>query len=143
MEHIPDDTAVFRNFFKALKPGGKLFINTPSNLGGSDAGSDQDESFISEHARNGYGAEEIRNKLESAGFSLDYIRYTYGPWGNLYWKLGIKFPMLMLNISRLFLPLLPLYYLAMFPFIFSAMWLDYASDNKKGTGLNVLARKGI
>lgn len=141
MEHIPDDVGVFRNFFKALKPRGRLFINTPSNLGGSDAGSVDDASFIEEHARNGYGADEIRTKLESVGFVVEKLRYTYGTWGNLAWKLGIKYPMMMLNVSKILFVLLPFYYLPTLPFTFLLMFLDYTRDNKTGTGLNVVARK--
>jgi cyclopropane fatty-acyl-phospholipid synthase-like methyltransferase len=141
MEHIPDDIGVFRNFFRALKPNGVLLINTPSNLGGSDAHSDDEESFIGEHARNGYGVDEIREKLESVGFSVESIRYTYGVWGSRYWKLGIKYPMQMLNMSKLFFLLLPFYYLFVFPIVLPMMWLDYTSDNKAGTGLNVLVKK--
>ena len=141
MEHIPDDVGVFRNFYRALKPGGLVLINTPSNLGGSDAHSDEDESFIGEHARNGYGADEIRKKLESAGFTIKSLRFTYGVWGNLYWRLGIKFPMQLLNLSKGFLLLLPFYYLCTLPFFLPMMWLDFISENKTRTGLNVLATK--
>jgi len=141
MEHIPDDIGVFRNFFQALAPGGILFINTPSNLGGSDAHSESDESFIGEHARNGYGADEIRDKLQSAGFNVESIRYTYGSWGNRYWKLGIKAPMQLLNRSKIFFLMLPFYYIIVLPFILPMMWLDYHNNNITGTGLNVLARK--
>jgi SAM-dependent methyltransferase len=141
MEHIPDDVGVFRNFFRALTSGGTLLINTPSNLGGSDAHSDEEESFIGEHARNGYGAEEIREKLESTGFKVESIRYTYGPWGDRYWKLGIKIPMQMLNTSKVFFVLLPFYYILTLPCILPMMWFDYIANNKTGTGLNVLAKK--
>ncbi|MBK7445542.1 MAG: methyltransferase domain-containing protein [Ignavibacteria bacterium] len=33
MEHIFEDELVFRNFANALKKGGRLLVNTPSNLG--------------------------------------------------------------------------------------------------------------
>lgn len=141
MEHIPDDIGVFSNFFHALKSGGTLFINTPSNLGGSDAHSDTEESFIGEHARNGYGAEEIQKKLESAGFKVESIHYTYGTWGNRYWKLGIKVPMQLLNISKIFFVVLPFYYILALPLMLPMMWLDYHGENNTGTGLNVLAKK--
>ncbi len=141
MEHIPDDVGVFRNFHRALKADGVLFINTPSILGGSDAHSPDDKSFIEEHARNGYGADEIRSKLESAGFSVEKVRYTYGTWGTLAWRLGIKIPMLALNASKLFFVLLPFYYLLTLPFTLVFMYLDYIAENKAGTGLNVVARK--
>jgi SAM-dependent methyltransferase len=141
MEHIADDVTVFRNFFRALKPGGMLFINTPSNLGGSDADSEEDESFIGEHARNGYGADEIKRKLDSAGFDVREVRFTYGTWGKRYWRFGIKYPMQLLNASKFFFLLLPFYYVVALPCILPMMWLDYSADNKSGTGLNVLAKK--
>jgi len=141
MEHIPDDVGVFQKFYHALKKNGQLFINTPSNLGGSDVHSEGDLSFVEEHARNGYGMEEIRNKLEAAGFRVEMIRYTYGYWGTVAWRLGIKYPMLMLNASKIFFVVLPFYYLVALPFILPMMWLDFVIENKIGTGLNVLARK--
>jgi SAM-dependent methyltransferase len=141
MEHIPDDVGVFRNFYRSLKQGGALFINTPSNLGGSDAHNPEDKSFIEEHARNGYGADEIRKKLESVGFHVEMLKYTYGPWGTIAWRLGIKYPMQMLNTSKGFFFLLPLYYLVTFPLTLILMALDYTTNIKTGTGLNVVARK--
>lgn len=143
MEHIPDDVGVFQNLHRSLKPGGSLLVNTPSNLGGSDAQSPDDESFIGEHARNGYGVEEIRTKLRSVGFTVEQITFTYGPWGSRSWRLGIKVPMLMLNVSKFFFLLLPFYYLLTFPFTLLLMYLDYASDNRTGTGLIVVARKAL
>jgi len=139
MEHIAEDRTVFRNFFRALKPGGRLFINTPSDLGGSDAGSPDDASFIEEHARNGYNEDDIREKLASAGFIVEYVRYTYGPFGSFAWRLGIKLPMMLLNLSKAFFPLLPFYYLLVLPLVLPLMFVDYAFPNRTGTGLTVLA----
>jgi SAM-dependent methyltransferase len=141
MEHIADDVLVFRNLHRSLKPGGVLLVNTPSNLGGSDAHGPEEKSFIEEHARTGYSVREIRTKLESAGFKIERVRFTYGPWGSLSWRLGIKYPMVMLNLSKLFFLLLPLYYLITLPFTLLLMYLDYALSNKTGTGLLVTARK--
>lgn len=141
MEHIPDDVGVFRNLHRSLRPGGKLLVNTPSDLGGSDAHGPEDESFIEEHARNGYGVEEIRTKLTSVGFKVDKIRFAYGPWGSVAWRLGIKIPMLLLNVSKAFFLLLPFYYLITLPFTLLLMYLDYAGTNKAGTGLVVIASK--
>lgn len=141
MEHIPDDIDVFQNLYKALKPGGLVLVNTPSNVGGSDAESPEDESFIGEHARNGYGVEEIRTKLESGGFSVEQIKFTYGHWGSLAWQWGIKYPMQMLHLSKLLFFLLPFYYMLTLPFTLLLMYLDYAMTNTTGTGLLVIAKK--
>jgi len=142
MEHIQDDIGVFKRFYKALNPGGRVMVNTPSNLGGSDAHSDEDESFIGEHVRLGYSEEDITRKLKSAGFEIESFEYTYGKWGSRYWRLGIKYPMVMLNKSKLFFILLPFYYLLTIWFVWLFMQLDLnEKDKSSGTGIVVVAKK--
>lgn len=141
MEHIPEDQKVFSNFFNALKKGGYLLINSPSIFGGSDVHDSETESFIGEHARDGYSKEDLESKLHPLGFSTYKYRYTYGFWGDKAWRLGIKYPMLLLNISKLFLIILPLYYLLTFPFTLIMMNLDFRTENKKGSGINFIAKK--
>jgi SAM-dependent methyltransferase len=143
MEHIQEDVQVFKNFYGALKPGGKVLINTPSNLGGSDAHDESDPSFIEEHARNGYSVDDITRKLKSAGFQMEKVTYTYGPIGSAAWRLGIKYPMLMLNKSKLYFILLPFYYVLTLWLTLLLMYADYKFTNTRGTGLLVVAVKAI
>ena len=141
MEHIQDDIKVFSNFYRALKKGGYLLINTPSIFGGSDVHSDEDESFVGEHARVGYSREELENKLIPLGFNTYKCQYTYGFWGDKAWRLGIKYPMVLLNISKIFFMVLPIYYLVTFPLTFLMMVLDFNLNNKIGSGINFIAKK--
>ncbi len=141
MEHIEDDARVFRNFAAGLKPNGLLLVNTPSNLGGSDVHAPDEASFIEEHARIGYGADEIRSKMESAGLDVEHVSFTYGTWGSRAWRIGIKIPLLLVNASRLFFLLLPFYYVLVLPITLLFMYLDYTGTNERGTGLLVVARK--
>lgn len=141
MEHIVEDVQVFKNFARALKPGGLVLINTPSDQGGSDAHDDHEESFIGEHARNGYGAGEITEKLAQAGLRVRTLSYTYGPVGMAAWRLGIKYPMQMLNWSKAFFLVLPLYYLLTLPLTLILMYVDYSGSNQTGAGLLVVAEK--
>ncbi len=141
MEHIVDDVKVFQNFYKALKPGGFLLINTPSIYGGSDVHDEEGESFISEHARDGYSFEDLESKLVPLGFTVYRSRYTYGFWGDKAWRLGIKYPMQLLNISKLFFIILPFYYILTILFTFGMMNLDFNSNNKVGAGINFIVRK--
>lgn len=141
MEHIKEDEKVFSNLFLAMKNGGILIISTPSDKGGSDADDENSESFIEEHVRNGYSKGEITGKLEKAGFSNIKASYTYGIPGNLSWKISMKYPILMLNRSRLFFILLPFYYCVFFPFSAILNTFDVYMDHKSGTGLIVTARK--
>lgn len=141
MEHIEDDITVFKNFYSALKAGGYVLINTPSVYGGSDVHEDDAESFIGEHARVGYSDTELKEKLSSVGFKEFYFKYSYGFWGDKAWRLIIKFPMLLLNISKLFFLVLPVYFLITFPFALIMMLLDYKMNNKVGTGITFAAKK--
>jgi SAM-dependent methyltransferase len=141
MEHIKEDETVFRNFFISLKENGILLISTPSDKGGSDVHDEEDASFIDEHVRDGYNAGEIKDKLTRAGFRSVEIKYTYGKPGSISWRLTMKYPVKMLNISYLFFIILPFYYLIFFPVSVILNFFDLYMDHKSGTGLLVVARK--
>jgi len=141
MEHILEDELVFKNLSNSLKKGGVLLINTPSNLGGSDVNSEGEKSFIEEHARNGYSKNEIIEKLEKNGLRILKFKYTYGKMGSLSWKLSIKFPIKLLNISRLFIIILPIYYCLTIWLTTIFNFLDVYFANNKGSGIVVLAKK--
>ena len=142
MEHITEDQKVFSNFYKSLKPDGMLLVSTPSDQGGSDVHDhDHGESFIDEHVRDGYNISDIREKLREAGFSRTEARFTYGKPGQLGWKLSMKYPILMLNASKLLFIILPFYYLLTFPFALLFNLMDIYSKHKSGTGLLVKAWK--
>ena len=141
MEHIHEDTLVLENFFYSLKPGGMLLISTPSDKGGSDVHHNHDTSFIEEHVRDGYGVHELTEKLRNAGFSKIRSKYSYGPAGNISWKLSMKYPILLLNITKWFFIILPFYYLFTFPFSLLLNSIDVNKKQKTGTGLIVKAWK--
>lgn len=144
MEHIEKDELVFQNFHKAMKPGGMLLISTPSDQGGSDTHhhhEDEVTGFIDEHVRDGYGIEDITQKLKRAGFTSIQANYTYGKPGRLSWKLSMKWPILLLNASKLFFVLLPIYYLVVYPLAFILNIFDLNGQHKSGTGLMVKAYK--
>lgn len=142
MEHILDDIKVFSNFNASLKSGGMLLVSMPSDQGGSDVHEhDGKESFIGEHVRNGYGINEITEKLMNSGFSKVEARFVYGAPGQISWKLSMKYPIKMLGVSKLFFIILPFYYLLIYPF---CSWMNYADlwgKHKTGTGLVVKAWK--
>ncbi len=141
MEHILEDEKVFQNFAISLKKGGKLFISTPSDQGGSDVHGDADTSFIEEHVRDGYNKEDITQKLLRAGFSKVEVLYSYGTPGKISWRFSMKYPILMLGKSKLFFIILPFYYLIFFPFCLILNALDVRKKHSTGTGLIVIAEK--
>jgi SAM-dependent methyltransferase len=142
MEHIADDEAVFRNFYDSLTQQGMLLVSTPSDQGGSDVHDHEEgESFIDEHVRDGYNITDIQEKLKRAGFTRTEARYAYGTPGKIGWKLSMKYPILMLNASKLFFIILPFYYLLTYPVAFLCNWMDTRISHKTGTGLVVKAWK--
>jgi len=141
MEHIEEDVKVFRNFYNSLKDNGILLISTPSDKGGSDVHNDTEESFIDEHVRDGYSIKDISDKLSLAGFRNIDASYTYGKPGNISWRLSMKYPVRMLNLSYIFFLILPFYYLIFFPVSVILNFFDLYLTHKTGTGLLVTARK--
>lgn len=142
MEHILEDVTVFKNYHEAMKPGAMLLISTPSDQGGSDVHEETGESFIGEHVRDGYPYQEMADKLKEAGFNKMEILYSYGTPGKIAWKLSMKYPMLMLNKSKLFFVLIPFYYIITYPFSYVLNWMDTYTRHSTGTGLIVKAWKG-
>lgn len=147
MEHIEEDVKVFENFHTALREKGMLLISTPSDKGGSDVHehdhhhNDGSDSFIDEHVRDGYNIEAIQQKLKKAGFNRTEAAYAYGWPGKLSWRLSMKYPIQLLNTTRLFFILLPFYYLITFPFALLLNVLDVNIRHREGTGLIVKAWK--
>lgn len=145
MEHILEDELVFSNFYQSMKENGTLLISTPSDQGGSDADHHHEEEgmhgFIDEHVRDGYNADDIKEKLIRAGFKNISASYTYGKAGSLSWKLSMKYPIKMLNVSKVFFIILPVYYILTYPFAFLLNCMDVSKAQNKGTGLMVVAHK--
>lgn len=141
MEHILEDVLVFKNIHASLKKGGMLLISTPSDQGGSDVHEGSEGSFIGEHVRDGYNIKEIEDKLRTAGFSKVEAKYAYGTPGKISWRLSMKYPMQILNISKIFFILIPFYYLITYPFAFVLNYIDTNTSHKTGTSLIVKAWK--
>lgn len=144
MEHIEEDEKVMNNLCNSLRKGGMLIISTPSDKGGSDVhhyDNDGAVGFIDEHVRDGYNADDIRQKLMRSGFSEVETLYSYGKPGSLAWKLSMKVPILALNFTKIFFIVLPFYYLVTYPLAYILNHIDMALTHREGTGLIVKARK--
>lgn len=139
MEHILEDEAALRCYSTSLKPGGMLIISTPSDQGGSDVHDGDEGSFIEEHVRDGYNIDDLRAKCIRNGFSKVEARYSYGTPGQISWKLSMKWPLLMLQVSKAFFIVLPFYYLLAYPIAFVLNMADVRMKHPTGTGLIVKA----
>lgn len=141
MEHIEEDEKAMANYAASLKPGGMLIISTPSDQGGSDVHGEGESSFIEEHVRDGYNIRDIEAKLLRNGFSRVEARYSYGTPGKISWRLSMKWPLMMLNASKLCFLVLPFYYAVAYPVAYALNWADVSIAHPTGTGLIVKAWK--
>jgi 2-polyprenyl-3-methyl-5-hydroxy-6-metoxy-1,4-benzoquinol methylase len=135
LEHIPEDVALLRRFANSLKSGGRLIVSTPTIYRKHAV----DSGFVGEHVREGYSEEELREKLERAGFALSRIVYGYGIWGDLSWRLGIRNTMHLAGLGKVRRLLAPLYFILVFPLVLQLMILDYFWPNRRGTGVVAVA----
>jgi len=70
VEHIEDDRAAFREFERLLRPGGWMLIYTPALPW---LYSDHDRRV---HHKRRYLKEELKSKIEEAGFELVHLSYS-------------------------------------------------------------------
>ncbi len=142
MEHVKDDEAVFRNFRKALRPGGICMINTPTRNPDSPHPHDNDvHSVVGEHVREGYTGGEMRDKLLQAGLTVKKMMFAYGKYGGKAWRLLQGHPMRWVHKRKWLAFFLPIYYLFAYPI--GAFWMrkDLVAHNQWGGSIIVLAEK--
>lgn len=144
MEHIEEDVAVFKSFYKTIADNGTLLITTPSDEGDHEDEHGEhhgDAAFIDEHVRDGYSPRDLEEKLRVAGFTNIDIKYTYGTPGKLAWKLSMKWPIQILGASKVFFILLPFYYILTYPWAFVLNYIDTKTEQKVGNGILAIVKK--
>ena len=127
LEHIEQDEKPLKKIFELLEPGGRLLLLVPSHpwLYGS----------LDEHLghQRRYGKKELRNKLETAGFRVIFLKH-FNRIGILGWFLDSRIlrrkrlPLFQLRIYNLFVPLFKLE--KFFPFPFGTSLLAVAEKSK-------------
>lgn len=82
LEHIQDDVSVMKEMYAALKPGGSLLVHVPNRTfqetdGRMIAVPDEEAWKINPgHVRQGYSPDDMRAKLEQAGFEVKATQMT-------------------------------------------------------------------
>lgn len=76
LEHIDDDELALKQIAEALEPGGRLVVSVPTPNYPKVFGRKFHEHLG--HVREGYWLEDIKPKLERAGFTVQQHRYYTG-----------------------------------------------------------------
>jgi cyclopropane fatty-acyl-phospholipid synthase-like methyltransferase len=78
LEHIENDVEVLKRIKKALKPNGIFYCHVPA-LKRIWVFKSVNQNFdVPGHVRPGYESEELKKKMETAGFSVSKVNETYG-----------------------------------------------------------------
>jgi len=95
LEHILGNYSVLLNFYRALKPGGYLFLHVPNKLQirilSKKYFIEHKEWGKKEHIGELYSFRELKRVLISVGFKIVSSHETFGFWGRLAWEIDIIF----------------------------------------------------
>lgn len=142
LEHVLEDEKVWANFYASLKKDGYLIVTTPSSSEGQKEYAGDDFSVIGEHVREGYTKQEFIDKATRAGFQIERLDYSYGPfWGTLAWRLLQRIPMFWLSMSKVFFVIVVPWMVLVYPIAAFAMWMDMQVSNARGGGWIFVGRK--
>lgn len=88
LEHIAGNRRVIANLYRALCPGGYLYIHIPYETPGNRIFPEHwfaafDDWTHEEHVVEQYTLEEASALLEDIGFTIVHARWTFGFWGEL------------------------------------------------------------
>lgn len=134
LECIEDDTHALDNLHESLREGG-LMITTVNRKYSEDIPAEGDVK------RCGYLMNELKEKFRTSGFHHVKAHYTGGKAGRLAQQLGVTIPLRLLKLTRLFILLLPFYFILAIPATVVLNWLDSHTAHGSGQGILVLARK--
>jgi 2-polyprenyl-3-methyl-5-hydroxy-6-metoxy-1,4-benzoquinol methylase len=144
LEHVQDDQKTLGRFWEILNPGGVLILYVPvsekrvlpslrrlqyKKLQQSSTG------YLHDHVRY-YSVNELREKLETSGFSVESVEHTYGEYGRIAYDIVTR-----VQYQTGFMFLFPFYLLLVHPLVMMLMWADFKHQNKQGNGLLMIARK--
>lgn len=135
MEHIEDDTAVFGNFHDALKCGGVLILHVPKK---------KQKFFLSslglfkecqdDHVREGYEEDEVKQKLQAAGFAITTVRYTFSFCTSFLWEVM----QIIIRLGTIGNTAWRFAFFLLKPIIDK----EFKESHPEGNGLLIVARKG-
>ncbi len=114
LEHVVDNTKVISNFYRALRPGGHLYLAVPCEdteryIFPKRLFKEFEEWAKDEHVARQYNLDEWQQIIKAAGFSTVLSRFTFTFFGHLAWEMEEIFFWKGAWGQRLNILLMPLY----------------------------------
>ena len=144
LEHLTDDVTLLRRFHSLLTPGGNLLIYVPTSeqrvlkcLENKIAVMTRALGEALPHGHVRYDQPPaLLQKLAQTGFDITGVEISYGPWGRLAYDV-----VTMVQFSRFFKVIFPVYLILIHPFVMILMLVDFYRKNEEGNGLLVVAQR--
>lgn len=146
LQYIRDDGQALRNMLTIVKPGGKMLLYVPVNgkihtsLYQRLLNSHEHYETINDRKRI-YRSEEIRDKVQEAGWQIQQLQFTYGYCGRLSHEITNSLLLLIMSSGWLYKILYTMVLLAISPFILLLMLIDHSRLHSTGNGLLITAVK--
>jgi ubiquinone/menaquinone biosynthesis C-methylase UbiE len=135
LEMIEKDEDAIRCMFNSLRPNGKILLTVNRCLEKDMAKSRQGQK------RRGYTKAHIKEVLKEAGFNRVKFHYSGGPLGRTSQEIAVNIPLKALEVSRIFILFLPVYYLFVLPISAVLNWLDSKTAHGTGQGIILQAQR--
>lgn len=134
LEHLDDDDRGLHELFQALTPGGRLLLHVPSRYRRYPVYKKSVNFDVPGHVRPGYDLDEIANKLQEAGFTVEECRLTYGFLESLANNVSYMITKARKRNKAV--------YAMAFPFLNALGWLGrHATPSNVGAGIVVIGTK--
>ncbi len=141
LNYIENEKIVLDNLYASLKTNGTLLISVPTNYANIDAFPIRSQKSTIQPVRKGYKKEELIELIKQSGFEIQHAIYTYGKAGKAAYNLSILYPLKMLELSKIFLLIIPFYLIIFLPISLLLNVYDLNVHQKTGEGLIVKAKK--
>lgn len=135
LEHIEDDRKALKKFYRGLKYGGDLLVHVPAYYRRWLFFRWAVNFDVDGHFRPGYTREQIQEKIESAGFKIKEIYYTYG-WLETVTN-NISYLITKARMKNKYI------YALVFPILLGISYFGRNSRPIQGAGILVVAEKSI
>ena len=144
LQYVDDDSRLLRLIKSTLSVDGRLLLYSPvrnerlTRLYSKWVEGTHDEYDARQSRRRVYGYEELRRKVERAGFEIERIEQAYGTFGKIYYE--VFETLVYLSRRPAWRYTAPILLALASPLLATLMMLDFLRPVSRGNGVVIVAR---